>query len=53
VLGGSVLFDDEFGNGIPLLLFGLGGGKYLPKAGNVWNECKSQDKQKVGRQNRE
>lgn len=35
VLGGSVLFVMSLGMGIPLLLVGLGGGKYLPKAG-MW-----------------
>ncbi|WP_241556999.1 protein-disulfide reductase DsbD [Marinomonas hwangdonensis] len=35
VLGGSVLFVMSLGMGVPLLLVGLGGGKYLPKAG-MW-----------------
>lgn len=35
LLGGSVLFVMSLGMGIPLLLVGLGGGKYLPKAG-MW-----------------
>lgn len=35
LLGGSVLFTMSLGMGIPLLLVGLGGGKYLPKAG-MW-----------------
>ena len=35
LLGGSVLFAMSLGMGIPLLLVGLGGGKYLPKAG-MW-----------------
>jgi thiol:disulfide interchange protein DsbD len=34
-LGGSVLFVMSLGMGVPLLLVGLGGGKYLPKAG-MW-----------------
>ncbi|WP_369921500.1 protein-disulfide reductase DsbD [Marinomonas polaris] len=35
VLGGCVLFVMSLGMGVPLLLVGLGGGKYLPKAG-IW-----------------
>ncbi|MBR7890103.1 protein-disulfide reductase DsbD [Marinomonas sp. A79] len=35
VLGGSILFVMSLGMGVPLLLVGLGGGKYLPKAG-MW-----------------
>nr|WP_264193976.1 protein-disulfide reductase DsbD [Marinomonas algarum] len=35
VLGGSTLFAMSLGMGVPLLLVGLGGGKYLPKAG-MW-----------------
>ncbi|BDX02948.1 thiol:disulfide interchange protein DsbD [Marinomonas pontica] len=35
VLGGSVLFVMSLGMGVPLLLVGLGGGKFLPKAG-MW-----------------
>jgi thioredoxin:protein disulfide reductase len=35
ILGGSVLFVMSLGMGVPLLLVGLGGGKYLPKAG-MW-----------------
>lgn len=35
ILGGSTLFVMSLGMGVPLLLVGLGGGQYLPKAG-MW-----------------
>lgn len=41
VLGGVALFALGFGMGIPLLLIGTAGGKFLPKAGVWMNRVKS------------
>jgi thiol:disulfide interchange protein DsbD len=40
VLGGSALYVLSLGMGIPLILFGITGGKLLPKAGNWMNVVK-------------